>query len=76
MGVGVVGVDALGAVDVGVAVGVLDDLEPVGAPVMETSDGGEAIVDDGAIEALNDDGETVKVEKELLGREDGASDAS
>ena len=76
MGVGVVCVDALGAVELGVAVGVIDDLEPVGAPVMETSDGGEAIVGDGAIEALNDDGETVKVEKELLGREDGASDAS
>jgi len=43
---------------------------------MDTSDDGEAVVDEGAIEALNDDGESEYVGKELLGREDGGSDAS
>jgi hypothetical protein len=56
--VGVVGVAAFETVEDGVAVGFLDNIESIGASVMDASDGKEVAVNNaGVIVVPNDDGE-------------------
>jgi hypothetical protein len=55
--VGVVGAAAFETVEDSVAVGFLDNIESVGASVMDASDGEEVAVNEGVIVVPNDDGE-------------------